>query len=94
VLSALACALVAAGKPGEAQELLVRLERAALERYVSPVLLAQVHAVLGDPARALDELDRAAGMKSVELPYLHLRAPFDALRDEPRFRALVSSVVG
>ena len=94
VLSALACALAAAGDPGEAHALLVRLERTALERYVSPVLVAQVFAVLGKPVRALDELERAAVMKSVEMPYLHLRAPFDALRDEPRFRALVATVLG
>ena len=94
VLSALACALAAAGDPGEARALLARLERTALERYVSPVLLAQVYAVVGEPMRALDELDRAAAMKSVEMPYLHLRAPLDALHDEPRFRALVASVLG
>jgi hypothetical protein len=58
------------------------------------VLLAQVHAALGEPVRALDELERAAAMKSVEMPYLHLRAPFDTLRDEPRFRALVATVLG
>ena len=94
VLSALACALVAAGDAAEARALLGRLERTAQERYVSPVLLAQVHAVLGEPERALGELERAAAMKSVEMPYLHLRAPFDVLRDEPRFRSLVIAVQG
>jgi len=94
VLSALACALAAAGEPGEARELLTRLEHTSLERYVSPVLLAQVHAALGQTTRALDELERAAAMKSAELPLLHLRVPFYPLRDEPRFVAIVSAVLG
>jgi len=94
VLSALACAIAAVGDADEARVLLGRLTSLSSERYVSPVLPAQVHAALGDVPRCLDALERAAAMKSTELPLLHLRAAFEPVAQEPRFRAIVSAVVG
>ncbi len=94
VLSALACALATAKEKKEARTLQQRLAQTAQSRYVSPVLLAQVHAALGETGIALDHLDRAAEMKCAELPLIHLRAAFDSVRDEPRFQAVVRSVMG
>jgi hypothetical protein len=61
-------------------------------RYVSPSLLAQVHAALGESAQALDWLDRAADCRAADLAWIGVRPVFDSLRGEPRLAALTADV--
>jgi uncharacterized membrane-anchored protein len=69
-----------------------RLGEAAQQRYVSPCLLAQVHAALGDAPRAMDLLRRAAEAHDPELIYLGVRTSYDALRPLPELTELRTRV--
>ena len=57
-------------------------------RYVSPVLIAQVHAGLGHRDEALSWLARALDMRAADLAWLAVRPVFDTLRDDPGFQTL------
>ena len=88
-MSALAFTLSASGKTGRARALLDELAVLSTRRYVSPVLVAQVHAGLGDTQQALQELERASEIHALDLVWIRSRHTFDSLRSEPRFQALV-----
>ena len=64
----------------------------AAHRFVSPTAIAELHLGLGDRERALDSLERAAGIHSLDLVWLHIRPYFAPLRGEPRFDALVRRI--
>jgi serine/threonine-protein kinase len=49
---------------------------------------AQIYSVLGDKARALDELERAWDIRDSGLLWLKVDPTLDPLRNEPRFKAL------
>ena len=53
---------------------------------------AQLHALLGDNATALDCLDKAFESRSFSLPWLKADPVFDSLRSEPRFKAIVQKM--
>ena len=94
VVSALACAMVAAGDDAGARALLAQLETRSHTEYISPAHLALVQAALGDHARALAELDRAAVFRATEMPFAVMRIAFDPLRTEPRFIRMVEQATG
>jgi Tfp pilus assembly protein PilF len=50
---------------------------------------AQIYSILGDRARALDELERAWNIRDSGLLWLKVDPTLDPIRDEPRFQALV-----
>jgi len=99
VLNSLAgSALVAAraGSPREARDLLRRAESLAVAYSPAPlhtaVYMAQAYAALADPNHAVAWLQRYTPVADLHFQ-LHLRCdpPFDALKDDPRFRSLVVS---
>jgi tetratricopeptide (TPR) repeat protein len=87
-VSGLGFALSAAGDITRARSLLAELRALSTRRYVSPVLAAQLLVGLGEVPAALDELARADAMRALDLVWIRSKHMFDAIRGEPRFRAL------
>lgn len=69
---------------------LARLEALARERYVSPLDLARLHALLGDRDAALAGLEAAESEGSPGLAFLRVDDAFRGIRDDPRFEALAA----
>lgn len=86
----LANALAVAGRRAEARAMLQELAGRRAERYVPPWSIASIHARLGEAPEAMTWLERAFDEHDSTLVWLKVHPRFDALRDEPRFRALVS----
>jgi tetratricopeptide (TPR) repeat protein len=91
--AALAHAYAVTGKRAEAEKILHDLERKSKDSYVSPYMVATIHAGLGDKDRAFEFLQRAYQERSWDLAWF-LRADLriDNLRSDPRFHALVQRV--
>jgi tetratricopeptide (TPR) repeat protein len=60
--------------------------------YASAYPLAVVHAVRGETDRALDCLEREYREGSPAITWIKVDWPFDAMREHPRFRALMRKV--
>lgn len=71
--------------------LLAREQRGA---WMPSYELARIHVALGDTTAALTRLERALEAREHSLAYLKVDHHFDALRDVPRFMALVRRVHG
>jgi TolB-like protein/DNA-binding winged helix-turn-helix (wHTH) protein/Flp pilus assembly protein TadD len=71
-----------------------RLEEAARSRWISPYTLAVQHVLVGDRARALDELRQSVDQRIGMMAFLEHDPAFDPLRTDPAFQALVSAVQG
>lgn len=81
----LGVAYAMAGKEPEAREILAELGSESKERYVSPQWPAVIYAALGDKVRALEYLEKAWEVRSVQLLWLRVDPNFEALRSEPKF---------
>ena len=92
MLAELAVSLAAGGERGEAERLLARLEAQAARAYLSAYARAMIHLALGDRARALDWLEKAADERSWSLPFMAVEPDLDPLRGEPRFQRLLQRV--
>jgi serine/threonine protein kinase len=73
-----------------AVELLHELEEQQRERYVSAHNIMLIHLGLGDTDMALQWLERAAEERSSALWHAPVEPRLDRLRDDPRYRALVT----
>ena len=92
--SALAYAHARAGNAPASREIFTALLQYARDSYVSPVLVAQNYASLGEPEQALDMLDRALAEHAADLPLIALRPSFDSLAGYPRFAAILRALEG
>jgi tetratricopeptide (TPR) repeat protein len=81
-----------AGHRIEAQYALEVLSRQRKDRYVSPVLLAQLQAGLKDYDGALTSLEEAYHERATDLIWINLHPAFDSVRSDPRFMDLVYKV--
>jgi len=88
----LAYALARAGHADAARTHLGALMTASQERYVSPSLVAQVHAGLGEPEPAVAWLERAVSVRAADLAWIGVRPVFDSLRSHTAFNSLVTRV--
>jgi tetratricopeptide (TPR) repeat protein len=79
----------AAGRSGEARQILAELERLANHTYVTPYGVALVHAGLGNNDIAFTWLDRAIHERSNWLVWLRLDPRWSGLRRDARFAELV-----
>jgi len=68
------------------------LEAEAKRRYVSPVDLAGIYAVLGDQEKALTLLESALEQHNGRLLFIHQYHEFDPLRISPRFLHILQAV--
>ena len=82
----LAHALATGGHPAEAKAIVANLERAS--GYVSPADLSLPYLALGDRGRALTLIERGFRERAGWTQFLNVDPRFDALRDEPRFKAV------
>jgi eukaryotic-like serine/threonine-protein kinase len=85
----LAILLHRTGQAVEATEMIERLVEESAQRFVSPWGLASYFAIAGEPAAALDWLERAYAEKDGTLVWLNVHPRLDSLRHEPRFRDLL-----
>ena len=92
ILSAIGHAAGVAGDRVKAGEMLRELEQLSTTRYVSPYLLAQIDAGLGNTDAALTRLEASIGVRATELSWVGVRPIWDGLRDEPRFRRVVEQI--
>ena len=88
--AALAHAYATAGRRTKAKKIVDDLERRSRTNYVSPYMIATIHAGLGNKDRAFEFLEKAYQEGSSDLPYF-LRADLriDNLRSDPRFEDLM-----
>jgi hypothetical protein len=80
------------GKEREASSIVNELEGLSQVRYVSPYLLAMLHAGLGDDERALQFLERAYHDRCVWMVFMNVEPEFERLRGDDRFIALSSTL--
>jgi TolB-like protein/Tfp pilus assembly protein PilF len=82
------------GQKDEAQKILARLNEQAKSHYVAPYALALVQIGLGDKDRAIEELERAYAQGETNYLFaIKVDPMLDDLRGDPRFEALVRTVV-
>ena len=92
VQGSLAIAYVAAGRQADARALVHALETRAKREYFTRTWLVRVYAALGDKARALTWLETAYQERDNWLTVTNVDPAFDALRGEPRFRAILAKI--
>lgn len=85
VLASLGHAYAMAGRPRDAHRMILKLQRRAEQRYVSPMFFAIVYIGLGENNLALDALDQAYANHDWVLVWLKVGIKFDPLRSQPRF---------
>jgi adenylate cyclase len=91
-LTALAMTYGFEGRKEEAKKILGELKLRATQTYVSPYGLADVYIGLGDKQQALAMLEQAVEERSADLMFLAGAPEFDALHDEPRFKAVLARI--
>ena len=80
------------GQPEKALKILARLEELSLTRYVAPHNFAMIELALGRKNLALDLLEQACREHDACCFWFKVAQECDAVRDEPRFRALLQKV--
>jgi TolB-like protein/DNA-binding winged helix-turn-helix (wHTH) protein/Tfp pilus assembly protein PilF len=78
------------GRADEARAIASALEARSRERYVPPYTIAMIHAGLGEADTAFEWLDRALEARDIHLVFTTVDPRWDELRDDPRFRSLLS----
>lgn len=78
------------GHAEHAVEVLDMLHSLARDRYVPPYALALIHGGLGQFELAFQQLERAFEMHDVHLAFLPFDVKWDAVRQNPRFIALLN----
>jgi hypothetical protein len=76
----------------EARQDLEAFQRRAATEYVSPLDFARTHALLGEVEQAFSYFPAAFADRDPGLVFLKADRAWDAIRDEPRFRAAVLRV--
>jgi DNA-binding winged helix-turn-helix (wHTH) protein/TolB-like protein/Tfp pilus assembly protein PilF len=85
-------ALVLSGRREEARAELDRLLQLSRERYVAALDIATIHASLGEKDKAFEWLARAFEERSTNLGFIAQDPSFEAMRDDPRFEALIERI--
>ncbi len=81
-----------AGRLREAREVLGAMEARAASGYVPPVDIALLLAAVGEQTRSLDWLERGFRERGRWMELLAVHPGADALRGEPRFKALLAAM--
>jgi serine/threonine-protein kinase len=91
-IAAIGYAQARAGNADAARQRLGELLALSGQRYLSPSLVAQIYAALGETAAALDWLEKASDRRVPDRAWMRVRPVFDSLRAEGRFGALTGRV--
>ena len=81
-----------ASREAEARTILDDLLAQSNERHVSPCLIAEIYASLGENDEAFKWLDRAYGERDSLLVVLKAAPKWDPLRSDPRFKELLKKM--
>jgi tetratricopeptide (TPR) repeat protein len=92
ILSSLAHALALSGKAREARAILKELRQLEGRRYVPPYGMALIHTGLGEREKAYQWLEKAFGLRDINLLWLGVNPRFDTLRDDAEFKGLLRRV--
>ncbi len=92
VISVLGCTHAAAGNAREAEKCLAELRQLAEDRYISPVLPAQICVGLGQFEEAVSYIQLACNFRAADLIWLGVRPSFDPIRSHPRFVEICSKL--
>ncbi len=90
--AALGLAYGTSGQPKHTQKIVQAFEAYARKRYIPATYFGMLYAGLGDPERALDWLEKAYEERADGLTWINVEPMFDALRQHPRFQALVKRI--
>jgi TolB-like protein/DNA-binding winged helix-turn-helix (wHTH) protein/Tfp pilus assembly protein PilF len=77
------------GEPAKARQEIRRLQALSREQYVSAYDIAAIHAALGDRDEAMSWLQRGYEERSQVIGFVRFDPAFDALRDDPRYHAVL-----
>jgi tetratricopeptide (TPR) repeat protein len=88
----LAEALARVGKQDSARAILAKLLNERRNRYVPPLNIARIFVALGDVDSAFQWFDRAYEEHDPDLIILDVNPSYDAVREDPRFQALLRRV--
>ena len=88
----LAETLATAGHKDDARQMLEQLLEQSVRRYVSPYMVARVHAALGESDEAFRWLDTAYRERAAWMATLKVDPHVDSLRSDPRFGDLVRRI--
>jgi len=92
LLAALGFTYAAAGQRQKARDILSELTARAREGYVPATLVAPICAALGMNQEAFSWLEKAFEERCVWLPWANVDPRFDSLRQEARFRDLLTKL--
>jgi tetratricopeptide (TPR) repeat protein len=92
MVATLAHAHAVAGRHEKAKEMITTLRDRSSERFVSPALIAQVYAGLGETDLAFDWLENGYVVKAPEMMWIGVRPVFQALAADPRMDDLRSRI--
>jgi DNA-binding winged helix-turn-helix (wHTH) protein/TolB-like protein/Tfp pilus assembly protein PilF len=84
--------LARAGQNDEARAILVQLQGVGQTRFMPPTSLATLHAALGEPMLALDELERAYLARDTRLLYATGDPSWVTLHQQPRYLSLMTKL--
>jgi serine/threonine-protein kinase len=87
--ASLAHALAVTGRRDEAEKIVVELQDAATERYVSPYFMAEVQTGLGHLNEAFEWLERCYTDRAPHMIFLAVEPKLDPLRHGARFEHLL-----
>jgi len=73
---------------------LTRMMQRAEKEHVSPFIIAQCQAILGNKDAALQWLEKAYRERDMLMPYLNTEPTFDSIRNEPRFIEIINNIHG
>lgn len=91
-LAALGRAYAAAGRKGEAAQVIDELKDLSKERYVTPYAFTLIYASMGEKDEAMTWLRQACDQGVSDLIYLMVDPFLDGIRDDPRFAVLLKRV--
>jgi eukaryotic-like serine/threonine-protein kinase len=80
------------GKSREARQMIAQLERVSKRQYVSSYFIAVIYLGLGDLDQTFEWLEKAYQERSGFMAFINIEPMLDALRGDPRFKALSEKI--